>query len=152
MKKIKTILLLIFSIASFVATAQSNWEAGLRVGENVSFDATIPLASAPRLHPAVYFDRFGIATYFDWLFAFSDGPAGLKIYPGVGPEVFFGNEADFQIAGNFGMEYSFDFPLTLGFDWRPAVRLTNNTGFYSGNWGFIARFRFGQASRLRRVD
>ncbi len=153
MKKINSILLTFLMLPLFVGSvvAQSNWEVGLRVGDNISIDATIPLAAAPRLHPAIYFDRSGIATYFDWLFAFSDGPAGLKIYPGVGPELFFGNETDFQIAGNFGLEYSFDFPLTIGFDWRPAIRLTNNTGFYSGNWGFIGRFRLGKG-KLKRVN
>ncbi len=152
MNKIKSILFVSFIMLSVATYAQSNWEAGLRVGDNVSFDATIPLAASPRLHPAIYFDRFGIATYFDWLFALSDGPSGLKFYPGVGPELFFGNDVDLQIAGNFGAEYSFDFPLTVGFDWRPALRLTNDTGFYSGNWGFIARFRFGEGSAFKRVN
>ncbi len=151
MNNIKSTLILLFTVLSISVSAQSSWEAGLRVGDNVSFDATIPLAAAPRLHPAVYFDRFGVATYFDWLFAFSDGPSGFKIYPGVGPEIFFGDEPDFHIAGNFGMEYSFDFPLTLGLDWRPSLRLTHDTGFYTGNWGFIARFRFGGGT-LRRVN
>ncbi len=132
--------------------AQANWEIGVRFGDDIAIDATIPLAASPRLHPAVYFDRIGIATYFDWLFALSDGPTGLKFYPGVGPEFFFEDSFDFHIAGNFGAEYSFDFPLTLAFDWRPGFAVTEGFNFKYGNWGFSARFRFGEGSRFVRAN
>jgi hypothetical protein len=36
---------------------------------------------------------------------------------------------DFHIAGDFGAEYSFKFPLTVGFDWRPAFRVTDGFKF-----------------------
>ena len=104
---ISAILLILTSSLS----AQSNWEAGVRFGDRFSLDFTVPLAATPRLHPAVYFDRFGIGGYFDWMFALSGGPQGLKFYPGVGPEFFFENKFDFNIAGDFGIEYSFDFRL-----------------------------------------
>jgi hypothetical protein len=132
--------------------AQSNWEIGVRVGDDIAIDATIPLAASPRLHPAVYFYRIGIATYFDWLFALSDGPTGLKFYPGVGPEFFFEDSFDFHIAGNFGAEYSFDFPLTVGFDWRPGFAVTEGFAFKTANWGFSARFRFGEGTRFVRAN
>ncbi len=133
--------------------AQANWELGVRAGHDYyGIDATIPLAASPRLHPAIYFDRFGIATYFDWMFALSGGPTGLKFYPGVGPEFFFGDSFDFHIAGDFGVEYSFDFPLTLAFDWRPGFAVTEGFGFKSGNWGFSARFRFGEGTRFVRAN
>ena len=115
---LKCILFLIFA-ASVNINAQSNWEAGLRFGDNWSVEATIPIGTTPRLHPAVYFDRFGVATYFDWMFALSDGPTGLKFYPGVGPEFYFGDRFDFAVAGDFGVEYAFKFPMTIAFDLRP---------------------------------
>lgn len=132
--------------------AQANWEVGARAGREFAIDMTIPLAASPRLHPAIYFDRFGFGTYFDWMFGLSGGPTGLKFYPGVGPEFFFGNEFDFHIAGDFGVEYSFDFPLTIGFDWRPGFEVTEGFDFKTSNWGFIARFRFGEGVRFVRVD
>ena len=132
--------------------AQANWEAGVRFGDEFAVDLTIPLAASPRLHPAIYFDRFGIGTYFDWMFALSDGPSGLKFYPGVGPEFFFENSFDFHIAGDFGVEYSFDFPLTIGFDWRPGFAVTEGFDFKTGNWGFIARFRIGEGTKFVRAD
>lgn len=133
-------------------SAQSNWEVGLRFGDNWSAEATIPIGTEPRLHTAVYFDRFGVATYFDWMFALSDGPEGLKFYPGVGPEFFFGDEFEFAVAGDFGVEYAFDFPLTIGFDWRPGFRVTESMKFKSSNWGFIARFRFGEGTKFVKAN
>lgn len=132
--------------------AQANWELGLRFGDDIAIDATIPLAASPRLHPAIYFDRFGFGTYFDWMFALTGGPTGLKFYPGVGPEFFFENDFDFHIAGDFGIEYSFDFPLTVGFDWRPGFAVTEGFDFKTANWGFMARFRFGEGTRFVKVD
>lgn len=138
----------ILLIGSLNVSAQSNWEAGVRFGDNFSIDATIPIGAIPRLHPAVYFDRFGVGTYFDWMFALSDGPTGLKFYPGVGPEFFFENRFDFAVAGNFGAEYSFKFPITIGIDWRPGFRLTNGSKWKSDNWGVIVRYRFNQGSKF----
>jgi len=135
-----------------INNAQSNWELGLRFGDNVSADLTIPIAAEPRLHGAVYFDRFGIGTYFDWMFAVSEGPKGLKFYPGVGPEFYFEKQFDFHIAGDFGVEYSFDFPLTIGFDWRPGFALTHDFKWKASNWGFIARFRFGEGVKFVKAQ
>ena len=141
-----------FLIISGSVSAQSNWEAGVRFGNNFALDLTIPLAASPRLHTAVYFDRFGVGGYFDWMFALSGGPNGLKFYPGVGPEFYFGNNFDVAVAGDFGMEYSFDFPLTIGLDWRPRFMVTNSMKFNSGNWGLIARFRFGEGVNFVRTN
>ena len=148
-----TLLFALFLLGSSTEIkAQSNWELGVRFGDDIAIDATIPLAASPRLHPSVYFDRFGFGTYFDWMFALSGGPTGLKFYPGVGPEFFFENSFDFHIAGDFGVEYSFDFPLTVGFDWRPGFAVTEGFDFKTSNWGFIARFRFGEGTRFVRAD
>ena len=132
--------------------AQANWEAGMRFGNNISAELTMPLAASPRFHPAVYFDRFGIGGYFDWMFALSGGPTGLKFYPGVGPEFWFGNNFDFSIAGDFGVEYAFEFPLTIGFDWRPGFMLTDGFDFKTSNWGFSARFRFGKGAKFVKAN
>ena len=144
-----TIIGLLF--ADLDLKAQANWEVGVRFGNEFAIDMTVPLAASPRLHPAIYFDRFGFGTYFDWMFALSDGPSGLKFYPGVGPEFFFENDFDFNIAGNFGVEYSFKFPLTIGFDWRPGFAVTNDFDFYTSNWGIMARYRFKEGG-FKRVD
>jgi hypothetical protein len=134
--------------------AQANWEGGVRFGDMFSIDATIPIGMSPRLHAAAYFSSdFGIGAYFDWMFSLDGGPTGLKFYPGVGPEFFFvPDNFQFNIAGDFGAEYSFDFPLTIGFDWRPRFETTNDFKFNAGNWGFIARFRFGEGVSFSKVN
>ena len=154
MKKLKTLFAIIILCLAFSTSmySQTNIEAGVRFGDNTGIDATIPLGISPRLHPTVYLDYFGVGTYFDWMFALTDGPSGLKFYPGVGPEFFFENDFDFNIAGNFGVEYSFKFPLTIGIDWRPAFRTTDSFAFRSENWGITARFRIGEGAKFTKAN
>src|SRR5210317_1856874 len=91
------ILIGLISLLSTDLKAQANWEIGARFGNNpFAIEATLPLAAAPRLHPAVYFDRFGLGAYFDWMFAISGGPTGLKFYPGVGPTLWLDGDTDFD--------------------------------------------------------
>jgi hypothetical protein len=74
------------------------------------------------------------------------GPQGLKFYPGVGPEFYFGDNFNMGIAGNFGAEYTFNFPLTVGIDYRPGFMITDGFRGYGKNWGITARFRFVSAN------
>ena len=147
---------------TFNVSGQTAYEAGLRFGNQwgseVAIDATLPIGISPRFHPALYLGDggLGIATYFDWLFALEDGPSGLRLYPGVGPELLFdagpAKGTEFAIAGNFGVEYQFEFPLTISFDWRPSWVITGLSGndFLADFIGFSARYRFSEI-RLKRV-
>lgn len=137
-------LTVLLSLAAVPVEAQTDWEVGLRFGDDVSVDATVPFGPAPRLHAAVYLDRFGLGAYFNWVFQLRDGPPNLKFYAGGGPELFLEHETDLAAAGDLGVEWAFEFPLTVGFDWRPSLRLTNDSDFYTGNWGITARFRLGE--------
>ena len=153
----KLLLLVVVAVGAMLfsnnAQAQANWEAGVRFGDQFAIDATIPIGTTPRLHAAAYFGNdFGLGGYFDWMFSLSGGPTGLKFYPGVGAEFIFADNFGFNIAGDFGAEYSFDFPLTIGFDWRPAFETTNDFNFSTGNWGFIARFRFGEGASFSKAN
>lgn len=135
--------IILTSLSTIKSYAQSHWEAGLRFGEELSIDATFPLSKIPRLHTGIYIgDEFAIGTYFDWIFVLDGGQRRWKIYPGVGPEFYFGDNFDLGIAGDFGVEYSFKFPLTVGVDWRPGFMVTNSFNAYTNNWGLMARFRF----------
>lgn len=144
------LILLGFLLTSILAVnAQSNWEVGARIGNGFAADLTIPLSKAPRLHTTINFDKnFSFGTYFDWMFDLEGSPHGLKFYPGVGPEFYFGNNFNIAAAGNFGGEYSFDFPLTIGFDWRPHFLITDGMKFSANNWGFMARYRFGEGVKF----
>lgn len=156
MKKFYTLALFLFSVlgAQNAFSQDANWEIGVRFPQNTGIDLTIPVGMKPRLQSTVYLERFGVGGYFDWMFELTGNQSveGLKFYPGVGPEFFFENRFDFAVAGNFGAEYSFKFPLTVGFDWRPSLRLTNGTDFGAGNWGFIARFRLGEGTSFKKSN
>lgn len=148
----KIALAALVSLFTQFVSAQSNWEAGVRIGNYIGLDATIPIQAEPRLHAAVYFgDGLGIGTYFNWMFALNEGPQGLKFYPGVGPEVFIGSDFRVGVSGDFGAEYSFDFPLTVGIDWRPGISFGSDDNFRS-NLGVIARYRFGEGLSFKRVS
>ena len=149
----KALLLCVLLFILPALKAQSNWEIGVRFGDNFSIDLTIPLAASPRLHPAVDIDNnVAIGAYFDWLFALQGGPTGLKFYPGVGPELYFYDGLDIAAAGDFGVEYSFNVPLTIGIDWRPHFRLSDKFRFNSNNWGIFARFRIGEGTKFVKAD
>jgi hypothetical protein len=148
-KTFKTIIGCAVALITFLpeSNAQSAFEAGVRIGNDLGIDATFPLSKAPRLHTSFYFKNdFAFGTYLDWLFSLEGGPQGLKFYPGVGPEFYFGDNFDVGIAGNFGAEYSFNFPLTIGIDYRPGLMITDGFSGYSNNWGITARFRFISAN------
>lgn len=144
----KFVFLLLFVLTTQLAVqAQNQIEGGLRFGggfnNNVAIDFTIPIAAKPRLHPTLYIDNGGVAigSYFDWMFEIKDAH-NWRLYPGVGPELYLYDGADLGVAGNFGIEYLFDIPLTVGFDWRPSIILTRNGNFSAENWGISARYRF----------
>jgi len=125
-------------------------EAGIRLADNFGVDATVPFGPAPRLHGALYLDHFGVGTYANWAFRLDGGPPNLRFFLGGGPEFFFEDQFDFAVAGDGGVEWAFEeFPVTIGFDWRPSFRLTNGSDFHTGNWGVTARFRFGSAKFVK---
>ena len=144
--KVSLVIIAVLFACAAKSNAQSAFELGLRFGGELSVDATFPLSKAPRLHTGFYIqDEFAFGTYFDWLFVLDGGPSGLKFYPGIGPEFYFEDNFEFAIAGDFGVEYSFEFPLTVGIDWRPNFMVTDGFEPSGSNWGFTARFRFVDA-------
>jgi hypothetical protein len=155
MKKLFVFSIVLFALmfTCYASRAQESWELGVRIGDRGSVEASIPLGVAPRIKPAVFFyDRVGVAAYLDWMFSLNDGPSGLKFFPGVGPEMFFDGDFDFAVTGDFGVEYAFKFPITIGVDWRPAIFLTNSLGFEADHYGFSARYRFGEGVKFKKEN
>ena len=135
----------ILSQETLISTKKENTskiELGIRFGENFSLDAILPFHGSTRLHPSATINDAGVVlgSYIDWVWDLNQAN-GLKIYPGVGPELWFYNGFDIGISGDFGLEYTFNIPLTLGFDWRPGFTIINYH-FRTNNWGFIARYIF----------
>lgn len=74
---------------------------------------------------------------------------GLNFYYGGGATVGsyrikgYDGEAYLSANGVLGLDYKFsDLPFNLSLDWIPALRLTQNTGFYGGDVGLGVRFTF----------
>jgi hypothetical protein len=63
--------------------------------------------------------------------------AGYVMYP-FAPNDFFGT-----VNLNFGVDYTFGFPIQLAFDWRPEWTVINNFGTQLGwDLGFSIRLGF----------
>jgi hypothetical protein len=143
MKKLLTLLALsgiLFFIGQKEALAQTEgYELGLRGGFANGVAFAMPLG-ANRLHASVGFGtNLSIDALYDWQRPLGDG--GFFFYPGIGVSVAFGTEFELGVAGEAGIEYQFEFPLSLAADFRPIYEFTGSTGFKSG-WGIEARWRF----------
>lgn len=124
-------------------TKAEQLEIGVRFNDNNFFiDAVVPFKKASRLHPSVAIGDGGamLATYLDWTISLNQADR-LGFYYGVGPELYFYNDFNIGVAGDFGIEYTFKAPITIGLDWRPGFVFAPYD-FHTGNWGLIVRYRF----------
>ncbi len=146
MKKGLTIFALVgvmFFVSQNEAQAQTEgFEIGLRFANanSAAIDFAMPLGEN-RLHANANFFNggFGVTGIYDWQFAFGDG---FMFYPGIGASMAIANSNfGFALGGEVGVEYGFDFPLSLGVDYQPMFAITNGGGYADG-WGINARWRF----------
>lgn len=132
------------AINPYKKKAYQGYELGLRLGDNygsgASIDAMVPFLFN-RIHADLSFVDKGLvfAGLYNWRFAIADR---LLFYPGFGGLMFVGDKIRLGVAGEAGIEYVFDIPLSLGFDWRPVIGLMNSSGFNSGEFGLNIRYRF----------
>lgn len=94
---------------------------------------------------AEYFNLTGLYEVYQPI----SGASGLNFYYGAGATV--GSykvkssegEAYLSANGVLGLDYKFnDVPFNLSIDWIPALRLTQNKGFYAGDVGLGIRYTF----------
>jgi hypothetical protein len=148
----KKLAIYVFSIfLSFAAYSQKNHvEIGARAvaevtgpGQGISFDAVFPISRTNRLHldAGIIGGGFASNLLVEWTFPIPD-LRSLVFYPGVGGGIWT-NGPDFNIAlvGVGGIEYRFDFPLTIGFEARPRFDFIMYPGV-AANVNLIARYRF----------
>ncbi len=123
-------------------------ELGLRFGDvsggNVAIDAIVSLGEFSRIHADVSFGSgVGIDALWDFLYR-PLGEEGLDWYVGAGPYIFIGDNFELGAVGEVGLEYHFQgFPMALGLDWRPGLRIIDNTDVFWGGFGFNVRYVFG---------
>jgi hypothetical protein len=136
----------IVAIFMLCAAASPALELGARWGDvsggDVAVDAVFSMGEYSRIHTDVSFgDDLGIDLLFDFLYKpLGDSP--LHWYAGVGPYAVFGDPFTLGIVGELGLEYRFDFPISVSADWRPAFRIIDDTDFSTGGFGLNVRYIF----------
>jgi len=148
MKKIILVMIATVGLAFFnlsEAKAQGA-ELGVRIGNwgtaGVAIDGVLPLGRSNRLHAdLVLFDSaIGASGYFDWKFKIADN---FTFYPGIGAEAWIGSGVfALSVGAEIGFEYAFDFPVTVGIDWRPNIGIIKTSGFVGSSAGLNIRYRF----------
>ncbi|WP_281614070.1 hypothetical protein [Flammeovirga sp. SubArs3] len=117
------------------------FEIGIRFWDDIGIDFCLNLAKNRVHFTGTFGNRFNLSVYYDWIFNI-ENTNGLALYVGAGGKISFGDPTDFGIGANLGIQYAFDIPLSIGFDWRPTWWLTHGSNFSSGDYAFMARFRF----------
>ena len=126
-----------------VASAQ---ELGIRFGDTVGNSVAIDGVfgwKGKRIHADLSFNGgMGVEALYDFIYN-RLGREAFNYYAGVGAFAWFGSPFQLGVSGELGIEYHFvGFPLALGLDWRPSLRLIDQTDFYIDRFGFNIRFVF----------
>ena len=143
MKKIVLLLILILGIAVLCNAQEVGVRFGDNAGGNVAVDGVFGASKFSRIHADV---SFGSGVAIDVLWDFFYRPLGgeaFNWYIGAGPYAFLGDPFRLGLAAEVGLEYRFQgVPLVIGGDWRPRLRIIDNTDFDWGGFGFNVRLVF----------
>lgn len=107
-------------------------------------DAVFSVADFSRVHADVSFGDggAGVDLLWDFLYKPMEGEA-FYWYLGAGPYTFLGSPFELGVVGEAGIEYRFNnIPLVIGADWRPLLRVIDNTDFDMGGFGINVRMVF----------
>lgn len=127
-------------------------ELGVRFGNvtggDVAVDAVFSAGEFSRIHADISFgnDIVGIDALWDFLYRpFEAEGETFFWYVGAGPYLGIGDNFSLGAAGEIGVEYHFSgAPLALGIDWRPALRIVEETDFFVDGFGLNLRYVFGK--------
>ena len=139
MKKIIVLALAILGFAA-VATAQPR-TIGIRAGygAEVSYQHTLGSTNFLEVDAGWSAGYVSFTGLYDFVFA-SEG--NFNFYAGPGARVAFDEDLHLGVAGQIGVEYNFDIPLTLSLDWTPVFNLIPGTNFGWSSVGLGIRYRF----------
>ena len=135
---------LLICLLCLTAAPGFSQEIGVRFGEisggNVALDAVFSTSKFSRIHADLSFGD-GIAIDFLWDFYYQPfGNEAFDWYIGAGPYSFLGNPFQLGLAAEIGLEYHFKgIPIAIGGDWRPVLRIIDNTDLDLGGFGFNVR-------------
>jgi hypothetical protein len=136
-------LILAFMLITTMASAQ---EVGVRWGDvtggDVAVDAVFSMGNLSRIHADISFGN-GVGVDLLWDFIYKPlGGEALNWYAGVGPYAVFDDPFTLGIVGELGLEYRFNFPVSVSADWRPSFRIIDDTDFHAGGFGLNIRYIF----------
>jgi hypothetical protein len=136
-------LILAFMLITTIASAQ---EVGVRWGDvtggDVAVDAVFSMGNLSRIHADISFGN-GVGVDLLWDFIYKPlGGEALNWYAGVGPYAVFDDPFTLGIVGELGLEYRFNFPVSVSADWRPSFRIIDDTDFHAGGFGLNIRYIF----------
>ena len=142
MKKGLTLIAALMLITT-IASAQ---EVGIRWGDvtggDVAVDAVFSLGKFSRVHGDISFGN-GVGVDLLWNFIYRPiGGEALNWYAGVGPYAVFDDPFTLGVVGELGLEYRFNFPISVSADWRPSFQIIDNTDFHAGGFGLNVRYIF----------
>jgi hypothetical protein len=139
----KKILLVIYLLCLLSAQGFAQ-EVGVRFGDisggNVALDAVFSTTKFSRIHADLSFGN-GMAIDLLWDFYYMPfGNEAFDWYIGAGPYSFLGDPFQLGLAAEIGLEYHFKgIPIAIGGDWRPVLRIIDNTDLDWGGFGFNVR-------------
>ena len=136
-------VLLTMSIITGSLQAQ---EIGVRFGDIVGNDVAVDFvfgSRGQRIHGDVSFgDGAGVEVLVDVVMRPLSGEA-FYYYLGIGPFAWIGDPFRLGVSAELGLEYRFNsLPIAIGLDWRPSLRVIDNTKFFADRFGLNIRFVF----------
>lgn len=146
MKKI--FLIAIIAITSVLAG--NGQELGIRFGGTngyggAAFDGLFNMGQFSRIHTDLGFYKGGVGIDALWDFLYKPlGTEAFSWYVGAGASTYIGDDFQIGVSGEIGIQYYFNsVPISLGFDWRPTMWITN-TRFGADSFGLNVRYVFGK--------
>ena len=106
----------------------------------MALDAVFSTTKFSRIHADLSFGD-GIAIDLIWDFQYKPlGNEACNWYVGTGPYSYFGSPFELGLIAEIGLEYHFkDIPLAIGGDWRPFLRVIDNTDVGWNGFGLNVR-------------
>lgn len=143
MKKILLTLILGLGISGISMSQELGLRFGNFSGSGVAIDGVFEAGKFSRIHADAYFnDGLGLDVLWDFLYK-PLGDEAFNWYLGAGPYTFLSDNFQLGLAGEAGIEYHFNgVPLALGLDWRPYLRIIDNTDMYWDSFGLNLRWVF----------
>ncbi len=142
MKKLFSIAAAVIMLTSIISAQEIGVRFGDVTGGNVAVDAVFSAGGLNRIHGDLSFgDGVGIDLLWDFIYK-RLGKEAMNWYAGVGVFTFLGTPFQLGVVGELGLEYRFQFPLSVSADWRPSFRLIDNTDFHAGGFGLNIRYIF----------